>query len=85
MKIVDKFIKELNEKLKKKRVALRLTDNAREYLARKGYDKFFGARPMARVIQEEITDKLADLILQNNIDRGKIVVIDFKDKKLSFK
>ncbi len=85
LKIVDKFIKELNEKLRKKKVVLKLTFSARKYLAEKGYDKYYGARPMARVIQEEVTDKLADLILNNDLNKGKIVTVDSVNDKLIFK
>jgi ATP-dependent Clp protease ATP-binding subunit ClpA len=85
LKVVEKFIKELNEKLKKKKVILNLSENAKKYLAQKGYDKYFGARPMARVIQEELTDKLADLILDNTIHKGRVVKVDFSEGKLVFK
>jgi ATP-dependent Clp protease ATP-binding subunit ClpA len=85
LKVVEKFIKELNEKLKKKKVILNLSENAKKYLAKKGYDKYFGARPMARVIQEELTDKLADLILDNTIHKGRVVKVDFSKGKLVFK
>jgi ATP-dependent Clp protease ATP-binding subunit ClpA len=83
-KIVDKFINELNEKLKRKKIFVKLSNEAKGYIAKKGYDKYFGARPMARVIQEEITDKLAELILSSSLKKGKIVKIDYKDNKLVF-
>ena len=85
LKIVDKYISELNERLKKKKVLVKLTDRARKYLAKKGYDKFFGARPMARVIQDEISDKLADFILTGTFKKGKIIKIDADNDILVFK
>ncbi|EGI71638.1 ATP-dependent Clp protease ATP-binding subunit ClpA [Pseudoalteromonas distincta] len=61
--VVDKFIVELQAQLDKKSVNLELTPKAREWLADKGYDKAMGARPMARVIQEELKKQLANEIL----------------------
>ena len=82
--VVDKFIAQLNERLSKKRIVIKLTDAAKKYLAKKGYNKFFGARPMERLIQEEISDKVADMILLSKSSRAKIIEIDFKNNKLIF-
>ena len=59
-RVVDKFILELDAQLNEKRVLIQLTPGARRYLAEKGYDPTFGARPMARLIQVEIKRVLAD-------------------------
>ncbi|MCU0615243.1 MAG: ATP-dependent Clp protease ATP-binding subunit ClpA, partial [Desulfobacterales bacterium] len=58
--VVDKFISELNEQLSIKKVALTISPAVREWLAKKGHDPRYGARPLARVIQTEIKDKLSD-------------------------
>ena len=62
-RVVDKFIVELDAQLNEKKVFIQITPAARRYLAEKGYDPTFGARPMARLIQTEIKRVLADEIL----------------------
>ena len=83
-KIVDKFINELNEQLKKHKLTIKLSDKAKNYLAEIGYDKYFGARPMKRVIHEKIKDPLADLILKNKDKKIKGYFVDLKGKELTF-
>ena len=75
-RIVDKFITELTVGLKEKRVALTLTDNARSWLADKGYDPAFGARPLARVIRSAIEDELAREVLFGRLAAGGAVLAD---------
>ncbi len=83
-RIVDKFILELDAQLNEKRVFLRITGAARRYLAEKGYDATFGARPMARLIQTEIKRVLADEILFGRLREGGRVEIDVRDGALVF-
>ncbi len=68
--IVDKFIIELEDQLKERGIRFELTENARRWLAESGYDSNFGARPLARFIQSEIKDVLADEILFGRLMRG---------------
>ncbi|GLI33515.1 ATP-dependent Clp protease ATP-binding subunit ClpA [Desulforhabdus amnigena] len=75
-KIVEKFIKEMEDQLKEKQVRLELTPAARAWLAEKGYDPTFGARPLARLIQMEIKDMLAEEILFGRLQHGGTVRID---------
>ncbi|GAA59955.1 ATP-dependent Clp protease ATP-binding subunit ClpA [Pseudoalteromonas sp. BSi20652] len=82
--VVDKFIVELQAQLDKKSVNLELTSKAREWLADKGYDKAMGARPMARVIQEELKKQLANEILFGELVDGGTVKVSVKDKKIRF-
>ncbi|QCU74356.1 ATP-dependent Clp protease ATP-binding subunit ClpA [Pseudoalteromonas distincta] len=82
--VVDKFIVELQAQLDKKSVNLELTPKAREWLADKGYDKAMGARPMARVIQEELKKQLANEILFGELVDGGTVKVSVKDKKIRF-
>ena len=82
--MVDKFIVELQAQLDKKSVNLELTSKAREWLADKGYDKAMGARPMARVIQEELKKQLANEILFGELVDGGTVKVSVKDKKIRF-
>ena len=84
--IVDKFILELNTRLAEKRVEVKLTNSAREWLAEKGYDNVYGARPLKRLIQTEIKDIIADEILVGELKSGGKAVVDGpkgKGKKLS--
>jgi ATP-dependent Clp protease ATP-binding subunit ClpA len=82
--IVDKFIIQLEAQLRERRVALTLTAQARTYLARKGYDPKYGARPLARVIQSEVRDPLTDEVLFGRLERGGTATIGFDGEKLEF-
>lgn len=84
LQVVDKFVVELQAQLDKKSVNLELTSKAREWLADKGYDKAMGARPMARVIQEDLKKQLANEILFGELISGGTVKVSVKDKKLRF-
>ncbi|MBI4524531.1 MAG: ATP-dependent Clp protease ATP-binding subunit ClpA [Deltaproteobacteria bacterium] len=83
-RVVDKFILELEKQLNEKKVFLSLTPNARRWLAQRGYDPVFGARPMARLIQTEIKRVLADEILFGRLQNGGKVEIDEGEDKLTF-
>jgi len=82
--IVDKFIRELEVQLAERRIRISLTPEARLHLARKGYDPAFGARPLTRVIQDEVRDPLTDEILFGKLEKGGTVTIGWKDDKLTF-
>ena len=82
--IVDKFIIQLEEQLAERRIAITLLPDARKYLAKKGYDPVFGARPLARVIQTEVRDRLTDEILFGQLENGGIVTIGLENDTLSF-
>ena len=75
-RIVDKFVMELDAQLNEKKVFLELTPAARKYLAAKGYDPTFGARPMARLIQQEVKRALAEEILFGRLKDGGKATID---------
>ncbi|MDD5212683.1 MAG: ATP-dependent Clp protease ATP-binding subunit ClpA [Sulfuricurvum sp.] len=81
--IVDKFIRELNVQMKPKKVIITLSEKAKGYLAKIGYDKAMGARPLGRVIQEKIKDPLVDEMLFGKLVEGGTVAIDF-DEDLVF-
>jgi ATP-dependent Clp protease ATP-binding subunit ClpA len=83
-KVVDKFMVELNDQLVVKKVLLTISAPVRTWLAEKGYDPQYGARPLARVIQTEIKDALSDQILFGTMHKGGEVHIDLKDDKLVF-
>ena len=82
--VVDKFVMELELQLEDQNVVIELTDPVREWLARKGYDQKFGARPLGRVIQEHIKKALAEELLFGKLAKGGLVRVKLKDKKLIF-
>jgi len=82
--IVDKFIAELNQQLAIKKVALTISPAVRTWLAKKGHDPTYGARPLARVIQNQIKDKLSDAILFGELQNGGLVSLDMTGDKLTF-
>lgn len=84
MQVVDKFIIELQAQLDVKGVSLEVSQKAREYMAEKGYDKSMGARPMARLIQEELKRELASELLFGSLANGGEVKVGLKNKKLTF-
>lgn len=82
--IVDKFIKELNAQLKEQKVNLDLSPAAKAYLADKGYDQKYGARPMARLIQNELKKPLADELLFGKLKNGGVVKVRLEKENLVF-
>lgn len=80
--VVDKFIIQLEAQLEDRGVTFELDNSARDWLVREGYDEQFGARPMARVIQEHIKKPLADELLFGKLENGGIVKISVKNGKL---
>jgi ATP-dependent Clp protease ATP-binding subunit ClpA len=83
-RVVDKFMTELDAQLAARRVAIELTPAARRWLAERGYDETFGARPMARLIQEHVKRPLADEMLFGRLKDGGRVEIDAGDDGLRF-
>ncbi|MBT4932850.1 MAG: ATP-dependent Clp protease ATP-binding subunit ClpA [Rhodospirillaceae bacterium] len=83
-RVVDKFIIELEAQLGDRNVIIELTDDAREWLAKKGYDKLFGARPLARVIQEHIKKPLAEELLFGKLSDGGVVRVSIVKGKAAF-
>ena len=82
--IVEKFILQLESQLRERRVAITLQPEARAWLAAKGYDPAFGARPLARVIQSDVRDRLTDEILFGALEHGGTVDIGLADDALTF-
>ncbi|MGD8376243.1 MAG: ATP-dependent Clp protease ATP-binding subunit ClpA [Acidobacteriota bacterium] len=82
--IVEKFILELEAQLRERRIAFTLLPEARDYLARKGYDPTYGARPLSRLIQTEVRDPLTEEILFGGLEHGGTVTIGFEGDGLTF-
>jgi ATP-dependent Clp protease ATP-binding subunit ClpA len=82
--VVDKFMKELNGQLAAKRVKLRYSPAVRSWLAKKGHDPRYGARPLARVIQTEVKNKLSDEILFGRLAKGGELQLEMDSEKIVF-
>ena len=78
-RVVDKFVIELETQLADRHVAIELSDKARAWLAEKGYDPTFGARPLSRVIQEHIKKPLAEELLFGKLAKGGVVRVDIEE------
>src|SRR6187549_294272 len=76
LQIVDIFTARIEGQLKNKDMGLELTDNAKKYLAKKGFDPVLGARPLRRTIQRDLEDTLSEQILFNELRPGQIIVVD---------
>ncbi len=83
-RIVDKFIMELETQLADRNIAIELSDAARSYLAKKGFDPLYGARPLSRLIQEKVKKPLADEILFGRLSKGGTVRVGEKDGEMTF-
>jgi ATP-dependent Clp protease ATP-binding subunit ClpA len=85
--VVQKFIIQLEGQLSERNVQIEITDRAADWIAKKGYDESFGARPLARLIQEQVKKPMADELLFGKLKNGGIVKIDIDpqdDTKLKF-
>ena len=83
-RVVDKFVLQLELQLADRNVHIELDDEAREWLTVRGYDKLYGARPMARLMQEKIKQPLAEELLFGKLVNGGEVKVRIKDNALSF-
>jgi ATP-dependent Clp protease ATP-binding subunit ClpA len=82
--ITDLELDKLNEVLKAKKIKVKLTKRAKEYLANEGYDERYGARHIARVIDEKIKESLTDEILFGKLKKGGKVKVDYQNEELTF-
>jgi ATP-dependent Clp protease ATP-binding subunit ClpB len=82
--IVDLQVDALVGRVSERGIAIELTDKARELLARLGYDPTYGARPLKRVIQKQLVDKLALKVLEGEFSEGDTVLVDAKKDELTF-
>ena len=80
--IVDLMIGMVQEELEDKNIQLEITDAAREYLGEKGFDPVLGARPLRRVIQNEVEDTLSDELLSGRLNDGDTAVVDVEDEQI---
>ena len=81
-KIVDLMLATVNQRLSEKGMKLEVTDAAKDFLGEKGYDEVFGARPLRRVIQDMVEDKLSEGLLSGTLQSGDTVVVDLKEGEI---
>jgi ATP-dependent Clp protease ATP-binding subunit ClpA len=82
--IVDLQLRLLEERLAGQKIAVDLTDGARDYLAREGYSPDFGARPLRRLIQRDVENHLAKMVLGGELRSGQVAVVDYQNGSLAF-
>jgi len=82
--VVQKFVLQLEAQLADRHVTIEATEDAIDWLAKNGFDELYGARPLARTIQEQIKKPLADDILFGRLSKGGHVKVVLKDGKLDF-
>ena len=80
--IVDLMLAIISEQLTEKGIKLEVTDAAKDFLGEKGYDEVFGARPLRRVIQDKVEDKLSDSLLRGQFRSGDTVVVDLEGEEI---
>ena len=80
--IVDLMIDMVRKELAEKKIDLELTDSARQWLGEKGFDPVLGARPLRRLIQNEVEDSLSDEVLGGSLEAGDTAIIDMEDDKI---
>ena len=80
--IVEILFNSIKKKVEEKDIKISLTQNAKEYIAKIGFDPVYGARPLKRAIYEIVEDKLADLILEDKIGEGSVIEFDVVDNKV---
>ena len=83
-RVVEKFVMQLEAQLADRNVTIELSSAAKEWLAERGYERLYGARPLARVIQEHIKKPLAEELLFGKLTKGGSVTVTLKDGKLAF-
>jgi ATP-dependent Clp protease ATP-binding subunit ClpA len=83
-RVVEKFVMQLEAQLADRNVTIELSSAAKEWLAEKGYDPLYGARPLARVIQEHVKKPLAEELLFGRLTKGGAVKVGLKDDALTF-
>jgi ATP-dependent Clp protease ATP-binding subunit ClpB len=80
--IIDLLAEDLNRRLKTRRLTLRLTGEAREFIAKAGYDPVYGARPLKRFMQREVETRIGRALIAGTILEGSVITVGVQDDKL---
>jgi ATP-dependent Clp protease ATP-binding subunit ClpC len=83
--IVDIILEEVNDRLREHELHLRVTDEAKEWLVEHGYDRDFGARPLRRLVQSTVEDRLSDAVLSGSFNDGDEILVDVEDNEIVLK
>jgi ATP-dependent Clp protease ATP-binding subunit ClpC len=83
--IVDLMVQDLQKRLSERKLTVELTDNAKSWLAKEGYDPVYGARPLRRVIERYVENPLSTKLLRGEFSEGDTVIVNHSDKGLTFK
>jgi len=83
--IVEIMLKDLKERLAQRDISIKLSDNAKEFLAKAGFDPVYGARPLKRAIYEYVEDSIADMILSDQVKEGDNLLIDSNGEDISIR
>ena len=82
LSIVDLMMDQVKKELDEKKIGLEITEEAKKHLGEKGFDPVLGARPLRRLIQNEVEDSLSDEVLGGHLNDGDVAVVDFEDDKI---
>jgi len=81
--IIDLLIQDVNKRLVEREVSVELTEAAKEHVVEGGYEPMYGARPLKRYLQKHVETLAAKLILEGNVGRGDVILIDMQDGVLA--
>jgi ATP-dependent Clp protease ATP-binding subunit ClpC len=84
-KIVDLMVNELEERLSEHKLGIEMTDKAKSWVAKEGYDPVYGARPLRRVIERYVENPLSSMLLRNELKEGDTIKVDGGKDGLTFK
>ena len=79
---IDLLVKDVNKRLVEREVTIELTEVAKEFVVEGGYEPMYGARPLKRYLQKHVETLAARLILEGNVGRGSVIIIDVEHDKL---
>lgn len=80
--IINLLLQDVNKRLEEREVSIELTEEAKDFVVEGGYEPLYGARPLKRYLQKHVETLAARLILEGNVGRGDVIVIDVKDGEL---
>ena len=80
--IVDKVLDDLSEKLKSKNLQIKINKKVKEFIASKGFDKYYGARPLRRLLQKEVENKISKMIISKEIKNGDVLKLTLRENEI---
>jgi len=80
--IVDKVLEDLSIKLKDRKLELKVNKKVKEFIAEQGFDKYYGARPLRRLLQQEVENKISTMIISNEVKEGEVLQLTIKENEI---